>query len=295
LASKSFLGFIPKPERPKKPRTIGITMVIDPIQPLVLERYSEFVDIVKLVEATLWAPNDVIKQAITTYHKHGIDVQIGGVPFEMARAAGKEEEFLKEVKNLGLDIVEYETHALKPTVDKMRSDVKALRKRGFRVVGEVGAKWPWKDHSRIGRDRIDVQKTVNAFATYLDAGCEKTYWEGLIVANLIGRHLENKEGQKALLEVANTIGPEKIAFELWGPTMAPMQPPIMWSWLVYQFGPQVNIGNVYSDGVRLLESVRRGTSFEMDHPYVRWLSEQRPTRDWWRMEAPPYDEYLEKT
>jgi len=295
MTTESFLGFLLKPERPRKPRTKGITMVIDPIQPLVLERYSEFVDIVKLLDATLWAPNDVIKQAIATYHKHGIDVQIGGVPFEIARACEKEAEFLKEVKNLGIDIVEYETHALKATVDQMRSDLEDLRKRGFRVVGEVGAKWPWKDDSRIGRDRIDVQRTVDKFATYLDAGCEKMYWEGLIVGNLIGRHLENKEGQKALLEVANTIGTEKIVFELWGPTMAPLQPAIVWSWLVYQFGPNVNIGNVYSDGVRLLESVRRGTSFEMDHPYIRWLSEGRPTKDWWRMEVPPYDEYLEKS
>jgi phosphosulfolactate synthase len=282
------------PERSKKPRTKGITMVIDPVPSLVLDRYSEYIDIVKLLEATMWAPNDVIKEAIASYHKNGIIVQIGGLPFEIARAEGKEEEFLSEVKKLGLDIVEYETHALKPTVEQMRSDVETLRERGFRVVGEVGAKWPWKDDTRLSRDRINIQKTVDAFATVLDVGCEKAYWEGLIIGNLVGRHLENKEGQKALLEVANTIGPENIVFELWGPTMAPLQPAIIWSWLVYQFGPDVNIGNVYYDGLRALESVRRGTSFEMDHSYLRWLSERRPIKEWWRMKMPPYDEYLEK-
>lgn len=267
-------------------------MVMDPIQPIVLERYAEYIDTVKLLEATMWAPNDVIKQSIASYHKYGIDVQTGGVSFEIARALGKEEEFLDEMKNLGLDITEYETHALKPTVDQMRSDVEKLCKRGFRVVGEVGAKWPWKDDTRLTRDEIDIQKTIDKFATYLDAGCEKMYWEGLVIANLVGRRLENKQGQKALLEVAETVGADKIVFELWGPTMATLQPGAIWSWLVYQFGPDVNIGNVSSDGVGLLESVRRGALWEMDHPYVRWLSEGRPTKNWWRMEMPPYDVYV---
>jgi len=292
--STHFLEFLPKPERKPKPRKKGLTMAIDPITSMVLDRYSEYIDTIKLLETTMWAPDSIIKNQIKEYKSHGVDVQIGGVPYEIARASGMEERFLVEAKSLGVDILEYETHALKPTKDEVRSGVDALRKRGFRVVGEVGAKWVWKDSTRTERDLIDVQKTIDAFDLFLEAGCEKMYWEGLIIQNLIGKHMENRSGQKQLLEVASSIGEENIVFELWGPSMTVQQPAKGWAWLVNQFGPEVNIGNVYSEGVRILESVRRGTFYEWDHPYIRWLGEDKPTKNWWQMDTPPYDLYVDK-
>lgn len=269
-------------------------MAIDQIAPTVLERYSEYIDTIKILETTMWAPDALIKEQIKTYKAHGINVQIGGLPYEIARASGKEEEFLNEVKSIGVDILEYETHALKSTKDEVKRGVDELKSRGFGVVGEVGAKWAWKDETRYERDLVDVQKTINSFELFLDAGCDKAYWEGLIVQNLIGKHMENRAGQKQLLEVANSIGNEKIVFELWGPSMTIQQPAKGWSWLVNQFGPDVNIGNVYSDGIRILESVRRGTFYEWDHPYIRWLGEDKPTKNWWEMDTPPYDVYVDK-
>lgn len=64
-----FLGFLGGPERSTKPRKKGITMVTDAVPPIMLDRYSEYIDIIKLLEATMWAPNDVIKETIASYHK----------------------------------------------------------------------------------------------------------------------------------------------------------------------------------------------------------------------------------
>ena len=47
------------------------------------------------------------------------------------------------------------------------------------MVGEVGAKWVWKDSTRTERDLIDVQKTIDAFELFLEAGCEKMVLGGL--------------------------------------------------------------------------------------------------------------------
>lgn len=63
---------------------------------------------------------------------------------------------------------------------------------------------------------------------------------------------------------------------------------------MYQFGPEGNIGNVPPHAVPLLESIRRGTLYEMDHPYMRWLDEGKPTTDWWRMPPPPYGVGMER-
>ena len=61
------------------------------------------------------------------------------------------------------------------------------------------------------------------------------------------------------------------------------------AWLVYEFGPDVNLGNLAVNHVLAFESIRRGTYYEMDHPYVRWLEEGKPVPEWWRMEPSDYD------
>ncbi len=294
MAEEYFFGMLDRPKRSTKPRTTGITGVLDPIPPTVLERFGEYIDLVKLLDTTLWAPRKVIEKAIALYKKYDILIHIGGVLQEIARVEGKMDQFLTEAKKLGIDIVEYETHVLKPNVEQMKEDIEKLKEYGFKVVAEVGSKWWWKDETRISRDVIKIDKTIKDFETYLNAGCDKVIWEGLIVQNLIGKRLDNREGQKALLEVAETIGPENIIFEVWGPGLTQLEPFRLISWLVYQFGPEVNIANIWSEGVPLLESVRRGTLYEMDHPYLRWLKEGKPTLNWWKMDPPPYDVGLER-
>jgi len=280
--------------RSEKPRKIGITDVFDPIPPEVLERYGEYIDSVKLLDPTLWAPSETIERAIALYKQHNIEVHVGGIPEEICSLSGKMDEFLAEAKRLGVDIIEYETHVIKPEIDQIKREVQKLKKMGFKVYSEVGAKWWWKDKTRISRDVIKIDKTIEDFELYLKSGCDKVIWEGLIVQNLIGKRLDNKEGQKALLEVAEAVGPENIIFELWGVGLTDLEPFRLISWLIYQFGPEVNIANIWSQQVPLLESLRRGTLYEMDHPYMRWLKEGKPIPNWWRMEPPPYDIGLER-
>ena len=153
-------------------------MAIDPIAPLVLERYSEYIDTIKLLETTMWAPDAVVKENIKQYKEHGISVQIGGIPYEIARAGGKEEEFLTEAKNLGVDILEYETHALKPTKDEVRHGVDALKKRGFRVVGEVGAKWAYKDTTRYERILLMSKRPLTLLRFFSKRGAKKCIGRG---------------------------------------------------------------------------------------------------------------------
>lgn len=67
-----------------------------------------------------------------------------------------------------------------------------------------------------------------------------------------------------------------------------------WACLVYEFGSQVNIASVPPDGIPMLETVRTGLNVEMDNPYVRWLKNEKPTENWWKMETPPYNVGLER-
>lgn len=296
MKDNRFLALLDAPERSKKPRMKGVTMVLPvephPISENILEGYSEYIDIVKVLDREMWAPESFVMKCISEYRRHGLDVQFGGLPFEIARLLGKEEELLAYAKKIGVNVIEYETHVAKSTVDEMREGVRNLKKQGFKVVGEVGSKWFWKDETRKNLAGIDIGKTIEHFSTYVDAGCSYVYWEGRVVVNLIGRNLDNSDGQKQLLDVVKTIGAEKILFEVWGPEMTLRSPAKYWSWLVSKFGPDISVGNVVPEAIAFLESCRRGVTYEMDHPYLRWLEEKKPVADWWSMPPPPYSVYV---
>lgn len=298
MSEQRFLSFLERPERGSKPRERGLTNVMpdlrSPTPKAVLEKHAEYVDLVKLLDTNLWAPAAVVADEIRTYQEFGIDVQVGGVPFELARLQDEQERYMDEMRELGISWIEYETHVGKRDIEAMAGEIERLEEAGFDVAGEVGSKWYWSDETRPQLDCIDVDRTIAAIEKYLEAGCETVYWEGLVVTNLIGKHLDNRDGQKALRAVVDAVGVENLVFEVWGPGLTGLEHARFWAWLVYQFGPEVNIGNVPPNGVALLESIRRGTFYEMDHPYLRWLEEDEPTEDWWRMPPPPYDVGLER-
>jgi phosphosulfolactate synthase len=296
MAVKHFLEELGLPDRSHKPRDRGVTMVLPvaphPIAPNILEAYSEYIDIVKILDREMWAPKRIVAKIVSAYRRHNIDVQLGGIPFEIARLQGREKALLAETRRLGFNVLEYETHVAKSTLEQTRTEVEKLKKSGFRIVGEVGSKWFWKDETRPSLAKIDVPKTIDRFGAFVDGGCHLVYWEGRVVANLIGRDLDNAEGQKQLMDVASAVGKNKILFEVWGPEMTLRGPAKYWSWLVSKFGPDVNIGNVVPEAVAFLESVRRGVTYEMDHPYLRWLQAGKPRKQWWSMDQPPYDAYV---
>lgn len=291
-----FMDGLKTPQRERKPRERGLTVVMPQVDipENVLEKYSDYIDAVKLLDAACWAPEEVILADIERYKSHDIEVQIGGAPGEVARLDGELDSYLDDLEAAGIDWVEYETHVDDPSVEEASQVIGNLKDRGFTVVGEVGAKWYVNDDTRYSLDRIKIDETIDRFDRYLEAGCDKVYWEGLIVRNLIGRELDHREGQKALLEVVESVGQDNIIFELWSPKLKTLEYAKFWSWLVYQFGPDVNVGNVPSQRVPRLESIRRGTTFDMNHQYIRWLQEGKPTENWWRMEVPPYDVGLER-
>lgn len=296
MAEKRFLDFLDVPERSRKPRTKGITMVLPvephPIASNILEGYSEYIDIVKVLDREMWAPSSFVRSVITVYRKAGIDVQFGGIPFELARLEGKEDELAKAADELGVNVIEFETHVAKADSQQKKSGSSYLKRRGFKVVGEVGSKWFWKDETRATVSDIDADKTVESIGSFLDAGCDLVYLEGRVVVNLIGKNLENKAGQKQLLDVVSAFDASKLLFEVWGPEMTLRSPAKYWAWLISKLGPETNFGNVVPEAIAFLESARRGVSYEMDHPYLRWLEAGRPKKDWWTMDPPPYDVYI---
>jgi phosphosulfolactate synthase len=280
-------------QRTQKPRRTGITMVLifDAVNngPQYIEPFQEIVDRIKLLD-TLWHHDlALVEKAVAGYRDMNIDVAMGGTQFEVAKAQDKLQEYISVMRELGINEVEVENHASGATLEEMKDEVKMFKDKGFKVVGEVGKKWWWKDPTRVSRDFISVERTIEQASQLIEAGADYIYWEGLIIRNLIGTQLENLKGQKQLLEVAAAIDPEKLIFEVWDDRCQPCHPTI--AWLVRQFGPNVNLANInpWSWDIKMVEWIRHGIVYEMDHPYMRWSQDRTVCKNWWRIESPDYD------
>jgi len=277
--------------RTRKPRREGITMslVFDVANggPKLIEPYQELVDRIKLLD-TMWHHNPrIVIEAIAAYRAMGMDVAMGGSQFEIAKAQNGLKAYIKLLKSIGINEVEVENHASGATLVEMQDEVKMLKDEGFVVVGEVGKKWWWKDPTRVSRDLVSVERTIEQANGLVEAGADYLYWEGMVVRSLIGPQLENTAGQKQLREVAQAIDPEKLIFELWDFRGQANSPLI--AWLVKEFGPNVNLANIYPQDVKVVEWIRHGIVFEMDHPYFRWAQDRSQAPNWWQIDNPDYD------
>lgn len=221
-----------------------------------------------------------------------ISVVLGGTQFEIAKAQKSIKEYIKLLKQLGINEVEVENHGSGATLQEMQDEVKMFKDEGFIVMGEVGKKWWWKDPTRVSRDLISVERTLEQALGLIEAGADYVYWEGMIVRGLIGTQLENKRGQKQLLEVAKAVDPTKLIFELWDDRNLPNHPLI--AWLVKKFGPNANFANIMPWDVKTVEWIRHGIIYEMDHPYMRWAQDKSAVAKWWQIESPDYDIDMER-
>ena len=278
------------PERSERPRKKGLTMVIDiawfgATSPLVAA-YREYIDCVKSTARCLWVDEDLIQRNIKTYRDWGIDVQIGGIPYEIAVLQGKQAQYMERARAIGTNVIEVESHAAGLSLKQMKDEVANLKQEGFKVVGEVGAKWADLDETRPNRDAVHVEKVVEKMLQLLDVGADHVIWEGMVVRALLGNRLENKKGQEQLFKVVEAVKAENIIFEMWSARGNPNSP--LWGWLVQHFGPDVNLGNINVQDISMLETIRRGLSYDPAHPYIRWLSHGRPSPNWWEMESPDY-------
>ena len=275
--------------RTSKPRKRGITMVLtlDIVNfgPEFMKPFASLVDKVKILD-TLWHDDhNALANAVRGFHELDISVALGGTQFELAIAHKSIDQYVEMLTDLGVTEVEVEHHADDASLAQMQEEVAAFKEAGFSVVGEVGKKWWWKDPTRTGRDSINVDRTIQNIDAYVAAGADLVYWEGAVVGGLIGRQLENMEGQQQLQAVAAGVDSERLVFEIYDRRGQPLWP--MVSWLIMTFGPNVNVANIDPWSVKRLEWNRNGIIFEMDHPYMRWRANPSLSEHWWDLPDRP--------
>jgi phosphosulfolactate synthase len=241
----SFDGFLDLPSRPGKPRTVGLTHVIDKGLNLreiegLFDTAGQYVDVVKLGWGTSYVTNNLEKK-IALYRSFDTPVVCGGTLFEAVYARGKLDEFRRWLQDFRISHVEISDGTLDiPREQKL--ELIADFAHDFTVLSEVGSKDPDVNYAPY--------LWVEWIKEELDAGAWKVITEGR-EGGTAGIFRPTGEMRTGLVdEIAHEIDVDEVIFE--APTKSSQ------AWFVKQFGPNVNLGNIPPDEVIPLETLRLG-------------------------------------
>ena len=241
--------FLKLPERERKMREQGITMVLDKglgcsaVGDLMVA--SEWIDIVKLGWGTpLVLPENFLKKKIRIYKENRIEVSNGGTLLEFAHKQGKVDEFLRKAKTIGLTSIEVSNGKVEIPPEEKAEIIRRSRTYGFKVYSEVGKKDSTLDM------KLSLEQRIKEAKNDLKAGARKVILEAR-ESGKVG--IYDKSGnvkEEFLKKLVKKIGLTNVIFE------APKKNQQVW--LILTFGPEVNLGNIKPADVISLETLRKG-------------------------------------
>ena len=242
------------PERVKKPRENGLTMMMD--KGLSLNDTKNFIDmcgpltdIVKLGFGTS-AISPHIETKIKLYKDAGLSVYIGGTLFEAFVIRDMFEEYKELIRRWKLNMCEVSDGSIEISHKDKCNYIKDLAQE-FKVVSEVGS----KDQAKL----IAPYKWIELMQEELKSGAWKVIAEAREGGNV---GIYNKVGDvrsDLIDEILTKISNEDILWE------APKKHQQVW--FIKLLGTNVNLGNIAWDEVIPLETLRlglRGDTF-FDH------------------------------
>ncbi|HYY78621.1 MAG TPA: phosphosulfolactate synthase [Actinomycetes bacterium] len=238
-------GFLSLPERTSKPRTTGLSHVIDKglsrveLQSLI-ETAGSYIDFLKLGWGTAYVSNGV-KAKVAMCREAGIHACLGGTLFEIAVHQGRLAEYVSWLHRLDIEHVEVSDGALDMPVERKQAIIRTLA-REFRVIAEVGSKDPTR--AVVAAEWVaEMVGDLEAGASLLIAEARESGTVGLYRADGTVR----EDMVQAIVDVLPT---GMVVFE------APRKE--QQAWFIRQLGPNVNLGNVQPYDALALETLRVG-------------------------------------
>jgi len=238
-------GFLNLPERTGKPRSTGLTHVLDNLMPLrflheYLEHCAQWVDIVK-VGWGLAHFDSALADRAALCRKHGIALCIGGTFLEVSVHHGKVAEFRDWALSNDVSAIEV-SNGLGLMTRQAKHDLVARLVADFLILAETGSK-----DSAV---RVDGGEWAAEMKSDLDAGATWVVAEGR-ESGTVGLYEPDGEIRAhTFAEVVSVVDPARIIFE--APRKAQQ------AWLINRLGPNVNLGNVALAEVPSVESLRVG-------------------------------------
>ena len=241
----AFDGFLEVPARSPKPRTTGLTHVMDKGLNLreiegLFDTAGDYVDVIKLGWGTSYVTRNLEKK-IALYRSLDTPVVCGGTLFEAAVARGRLDDYRRWLAENRISHVEVSDGTIELDHERKLELIAELA-RDFVVLSEVGS----KDADVV----IAPYQWVEWMREELAAGAWKVITEGR-EGGTAGIFRPTGEIRTGLIdEIVHGIDLGDIIFE--APTKASQ------AWFVKTFGPEVNLGNIPPEEVIPLETLRLG-------------------------------------
>ncbi|HEV8675702.1 MAG TPA: phosphosulfolactate synthase [Methylomirabilota bacterium] len=255
----------PVPERLRKPRESGWTMVIDKGLGLhviddLMQVAAPCIDVVKLTFGTsAFFRFDVLKEKVRTITAHGVACMPGGTFQEVAVWQGAYDRYLERARELGFTAIEVSDGTIEMDARTRADAIAKAVKAGFRVLSEVGKKDPTDAQPMaVLADLVNADLEHGAFMVIMEA---REAGKGVGIYDASG--LPKEAEIDAFLE--GVKDPGRV---LWEAPLGPQQ-----RYLVLRFGPNVNLGNVGPEDILALEALRCG--LRGDTLKRAWLAARR--------------------
>lgn len=233
------------PDRGKKPRQTGVTMVMD--KGMSIRQAEDFIDacahladVVKLGFGTsIVSPK--LKDKIKLYQSAGIRPYFGGTLFEAFLVRKDLDGYLSYIDKFGVDMVEVSDGSMQIDHDEKLRHISNFA-QNFTVFSEVGS----KQKGVV----IPPEEWVSHMKSELEAGSWKVIAEAR-ESGTIG--IYNPDGSVYIDLVNSIIKNVKMENVLWEAPSGKQQ-----GWFIKQFGSKVNLGNIAPIDLIPLETLRLG-------------------------------------
>lgn len=238
-------------ERSSKPRTNGLTMVVDwgigrRRQLDLQETAAPYFDFAKVaVGLSRMYTNDQLTEKVRSYRAVDIEPFPGGQYLEYAEIHGTLDRYLPACAEAGYRWVEVSDNVAPVALEwKTRVIRDAVENFGMSVFGEVGKKEGLAHGPRFADDA----------KACLDAGAAIILLEAAELVNA------DADTEREVEEAVDAVGVDRVMFELPGPWIEGVTDAVIHRMrrdLVDRFGVEVNVGNVMPDDLFSFEAYRR--------------------------------------
>ena len=237
--------FLDLPARSPKPRSQGVTHVIDPGLSArdaegLMESVEPYVDLVRLGWGSSYISRE-LRRKLDIYRAHGVPAMLGGTMTELAWLHGKLDDLRRWLDQLRIEHVEVSSGVV-PMPPEEKASLIATLARDRTVFAEIGEKDP--------RALMAPYRWVALIREALDAGAALVVCEGRADGSA-GVFRPDGEVRTGLVdEIVHEIDVHRLIFE------APQRHQQIY--FIERHGAEVNLGNIDPHDVISLETLRVG-------------------------------------
>lgn len=237
------LPFIP--DRPMKPRTHGLAMVMDKGLSLreaedLVDRAGHLIDFIKLGFGTSLFTNRM-KEKVKFYRDNNIHVYPGGTLFEAFIIRSQGDKFLQFLDTFGFDAAEVSDGSIIMNHQQKCDWIQKLAQHHV-VLSEVGAK--------ASGVELSTEQWISCMKNEIEAGSFKVIAEARESGTVGIFDSKGKANQDLIEAISEQIDLNTI---LWEAPQKSQQ-----AWFVSHFGANVNLGNIAPAEIIALETLRTG-------------------------------------